>query len=212
MTKLSSVLKKLISEHTLNTAELARQTGVLQPVIHRIVSGETDNPKIGTLLPIANYFGISINELIGEETVLANQNVNPSMANNTLHKIPLLNWQEIKEWPNIIKRGDRGYIETSNKLCKNSYAVAVKDSTMLPRFPEGTILIIDTSLVPQDQDFVIVQTSLQNEPLFKQVFFDGDDIYLKPVNPDFKTLFLDKSINYHYLGILVEARTLFKQI
>ncbi len=47
-------------------AELAERTGIGQPVVHRIASGETHNPKLGTLRPLARYFGISIDTLIGE--------------------------------------------------------------------------------------------------------------------------------------------------
>ena len=67
---ISKTLKKLIADHKLNTMELARRTGIGQPVIYRLISGETDNPKIATLCALADYFGISVNQLIGETPIM----------------------------------------------------------------------------------------------------------------------------------------------
>lgn len=63
---ISENLKKLIEKYNLNTLELARRTGIGQPVIYRIMTGETDNPKIATVRTLADYFGISVNQLLGE--------------------------------------------------------------------------------------------------------------------------------------------------
>lgn len=68
--KLATILKELLQKNKISESELARKTGVCQPVIHRMASGETDNPKIKTLLPIARYFDISIDELIGDKPLI----------------------------------------------------------------------------------------------------------------------------------------------
>ena len=172
MTKLSTILKQLMSEDDINTSALARKTNILQPVMHRLVTGDTDNPRIDTLLPIAKYFGITVDQLMG--------------------KFPLP-------------------AERSASSSENSYTVTVKDSTMLPQFTEGTLLIVDPDLMPENGDFAIIELSSSDEPTFKQVFFDGADIYLKPLNPDFKTIHLAKNSMHRFLGVVVESRTNLKK-
>lgn len=65
MEKLSTILTHLMLEKGVNSAELARRSGVPQPVIYRLMTGATENPQVLTLKPIANYFGVSIEQLLG---------------------------------------------------------------------------------------------------------------------------------------------------
>ncbi len=205
MTKLSLVLKKLIPEHRLNTSELARLTGVLQPVLHRMVTGETDNPKIATLLPIAKHFNITVDQLMGEAPLdIASE----SLKLQNWHQIPLLDWPTVSQWPNVTASHT---VETNALISANAYALTVKDSTMSPRFPVGTLLIIDADLTPANQDFAVIELEPKEEPTFRQVFFDRNDIYLKPSNPDFKTIHLEKTSSYRFLGVVVESKTALKQ-
>lgn len=211
MKQLNSILKALMTEIRINESELARRTGIGQPVIHRICSGETDNPKVATLSPIANFFAISISQLIGDEPLPVNRipgTYNPGITGWT--QIPLLSWEQAANWPNLGESSKPTQtISTDLNLNENSYALTVKDVTMEPRFPEGTVLIVDPNLQPQDRDFVIVHINGQKLPSFKQVLIDGDNVYLKPLNPDFKTVLLDKQ--HKFLGVMVQARMNFKK-
>src|SRR5439155_6774459 len=89
----------------INESELARRTGIGQPVVHRICSGETDNPKVATLSPIANFFAISISQLIGDEPLSTDRipgTFNPDAQG--WRQIPLLDWEQIIAWPNLNKK------------------------------------------------------------------------------------------------------------
>lgn len=74
MENLSAVLTYLMFKNGLTSSELARKTGVAQPVIYRLMSGNTENPQILTLKPVADYFGISIEQLLGSSP-LNNQKI-----------------------------------------------------------------------------------------------------------------------------------------
>lgn len=206
MKKLHHILKALMAEVRINESELARRTGVGQPVIHRIASGETDNPKVGTLSPIANFFTISISQLIGDEPLPANRipgTFNPGVQG--WKQLPLLTWTQVLEWPHIPEQTKpTPTISIDHDVNEHAYALIVKDTTMEPRFPEGTTLIVDPGLQPQNRDFAIVYVDGQKLPSFKQVLIDGESTYLKPLNPDFKTVLLDK--NYKFLGVVVQTR------
>jgi transcriptional regulator with XRE-family HTH domain len=83
MKNLSSVLASLMSQHRLTSSELARQTGIAQPVIYRLVTGTTENPQIMTLKPIADYFKISIDQVLG----LTSLNHPKVLDNDLMHTI-----------------------------------------------------------------------------------------------------------------------------
>lgn len=63
--KLADVLSHLMHIKGINSAELARLIGIGQPVIYRLMTGVTANPQVFTLKPIADYFHISIDQLLG---------------------------------------------------------------------------------------------------------------------------------------------------
>jgi transcriptional regulator with XRE-family HTH domain len=64
---LSINLKWLLNEHSLTMAELARRCNLAGPVLFRVVTGIIRNPQIHTLLPIANYFNCSLENLANIE-------------------------------------------------------------------------------------------------------------------------------------------------
>ncbi len=209
--KLGPILKQLMAEQGLSESELARRTGIGQPVIHRMASGETDNPKVATLSPVANYFALSISQLIGDDALPADRvsgTHNPTSVQ--LHKLPILTWEQAILWPE--KKSDvqvAEYTATDMEVGENAYVLRVKDTTMRPRFPEDTLIVVDPSLKPQDRDFAIVHIDSYQQALFRQVLVDGGDTYLKPLNADFKIILL--SDRYKTLGVMVQARSDFKR-
>jgi transcriptional regulator with XRE-family HTH domain len=62
---LSIVLSFLMSSVGIKSAELARKTGVAQPVISRLMTGVTNNPQVLTIKPLADFFNISLEQLLG---------------------------------------------------------------------------------------------------------------------------------------------------
>jgi phage repressor protein C with HTH and peptisase S24 domain len=62
-----SILQKnldwLIKRKKTSPYELQRVTGVPQPTIHRIQTGESSDPRTKTLQPLADYFGVSVADL-----------------------------------------------------------------------------------------------------------------------------------------------------
>ncbi len=210
MSDLSSILKALMHEVGITVTELARRTGVGQPVIHRMASGETDNPKVGSLSPIAKFLNVTISQLVGDDPLPKERfkgSHNPYYRAWT--KLPLLSWEQAAQWPQRVYSEVQSYVSTEAVVSDLAFAVRVEDSTMNPRFPENTILIIDPEIKPQDKDFAAVYIEGHNKMQFKQILLDGPDLYLKPLNDDFQTNRVEKS--YKILGIMTQALTEFYQ-
>lgn len=204
MKNLNKILRALMEETRLSESELARRCQIGQPVIHRILSGETDNPRVATLSQIANYFSISISQLIGDSPLPSNRLPGThNLTANALSLVPLINWEQATHWPTDIN--NPSMVATDLVVEEGAFALMVKDNTMFPRFVEGMTLIIDPKRLAKNRDFVIVHLSEQPQAVFKQILTDGDDIYLKPLNPDFKTMLVDKS-RFRFIGTVIQAR------
>ncbi len=203
--KISETLSKLIKQQNLNTLELSRRTGIGQPVIYRIMSGETDNPKIATVCALADYFGITVNQLIGETPLPDKIH---KEAGDAAATIPIIEWENIANWPlgeMQLKKAERIISELGGK--PQVYALRMNDESMEPLFCQGSILIIDASKTPKDRNYAIIKHKNQKNPVFRQVLKDDDFDYLKPLNLDsekYKMKIFNKGDKYY--GVLIQAK------
>lgn len=207
MSKLSTILRTLMHEVGITVTELARQTNVGQPVIHRMASNETDNPKVLSLSPIAKFFNVNISQLIGDEPLDHDRfkgSHNPFYRKWS--RLPLLNWQQAVQWPEVlIPHEIQSYISTEANVSEHAFAIRMEDTTMAERFPLGTLLVVEPEMQAQDKDFVAIHIEGEEKIQLKQILMDGPDIYLKPLNPDFETKKLTKS--YRILGVMIQSLT-----
>ncbi|MFN7096854.1 MAG: helix-turn-helix transcriptional regulator [Gammaproteobacteria bacterium] len=72
---LSNNLKWLLSQYNISTSELARRCQLSQPVLHRLVVGDIDNPQLDTLLAICAYFNCSLDTLVFENLAANNDDL-----------------------------------------------------------------------------------------------------------------------------------------
>lgn len=73
----------------------------------------------------------------------------------------------------------------SGGSCSNlePYALRVLGDSMEPEFPEGCIVIVDPGHAPRDGSWVIVEFA--GDVFFRQMVFDGERRFLKPLNPKY---------------------------
>lgn len=201
--KLSENLKLLVERHNLNTMELARRTGIGQPVIYRIISGETEDPKISTIATLSDYFDVSIDELIGKK-IKGSENTKEISQSG----IPLITWKQAFEWPNISKTQLKNIslINSSVAPHKGLFAVQLMDDSMAPLFCSDAILIIDANKKAKSCSYVVAKIKEQKEVIFRQLIIDGDIRYLKPLNQNmekYKIKLVNEKIQI--VGVLLQA-------
>ncbi len=61
------------------------------------------------------------------------------------------------------------------------YALRVLGDSMEPEFPEGCVVIVDPGHVPRDGSYVIVEFA--GDVFFRQMAFEGERRFLRPLNP-----------------------------
>lgn len=63
------------------------------------------------------------------------------------------------------------------------YALRVVGDSMAPEFANGCVVIIDPGYVPRDGSYVVVEFA--GDVFFRQLVFDGERRFLKPLNPKY---------------------------
>jgi transcriptional regulator with XRE-family HTH domain len=201
---LSNNLKYLLKKKNLSITDLSRETGIPQPTITQLILGQSISPRITTLIPIATFFNITIDELIGIKNL-----IQPS-SGVVRYAIPILDWENIYKWINdndkFITENFNHWIATEKILGTNAFAL-FSTRTMEPLFRHKSILLIDTKANITDGSYVIYcdDSKLCN---IKRTLKDGAEIYLESISIHNKeTIKYNLSENKIY-GVVVESRLL----
>lgn len=74
-------------------------------------------------------------------------------------------------------------MEQSSCSALEPYALRVLGDSMEPEFADGCVIIVDPGHVPRDGSYVIVEFA--GDVFFRQLVFDGERRFLKPLNPKY---------------------------
>lgn len=175
--ELGLAIKKLRAEKKLSQAALAEKVKVSTPNISRYESGK-QNPEFETIKDIAEALDVKVSDLflIAEGT---NVKTGPD-----LHRVPLVSWVQAGNLKEIFMNNDLEnieWVETTYKARRFTYALRVVGDSMEPKFPEGSIIIVEPEEPAHNKSFVIARRD-GNKATFKQLIDDGSSKYLKPLN------------------------------
>ena len=170
-----SKLNELMLSQNMNQTEMARRSSVPQPTVHRILSGQSDDPKITTLRKMAETLGTSLGALEGE----SNKRHGGDLT------VPLIEWNQLTT-PKAAKLAP--LVPCPAKHGPNTFAARVKDNTMTAQYgrsyPEGSIIYIDpdqtNAAQPGDRVYALIEG---RTPSFKQYgIADDNQEFLQSIN------------------------------
>lgn len=158
MTTLAERLTSLMTDKGLSQAELARMTGLKQPSIFKIVSGQTLNPK--NILEIATALGVNAHWLkTGEgepdsDSVRVVNMYEPEVANTI--RVEILDIEASAGNGTFLTRSEQGLLAQEFDLdffrrqfgrtdAKNLKIIAVKGDSMAPTLESGDLLYVDVA-------------------------------------------------------------------
>jgi len=206
---ISQRLKYLMADKEIRVTDLARETKLPQPTVHRIVTGISPNPHSRSLKPIADFFGITLDQLKGKKPI-SWLNIKGLLKSQmtTTKEVPLLPWDDACHWQQKLTSHDYTSVVTTDvNISHHGFALIIPDNSMDPVFPINTILIIDPEREMEDKKYVLVRLKEANELLFRQLSIDGKQYYLKPlnINEEKYTIKLFTSAD-QYIGTLVQIK------
>jgi transcriptional regulator with XRE-family HTH domain len=207
---LGNVLTSLMTECEIDDIFLSKQTGIPVSTLSRLRTNADSNPTAHTLRPIAKFFDISIGQLLGDEPLPLDRIPGTHVPTPFVTtKIPVLKWDWIDDWKNgtieKYKPDMTHWVSTERNVSEKAFALTVQtDSLGLP-FRKGSLLIIESEKIPNDGDLILIKMSSSEPIVLKQIVRDGNDIYVKSVNPELKGIKLISN-DASFYGVLIETR------
>lgn len=128
-------------------------------------------------------------------------------------RLPLISWVQAGDWceaVDIFEPGDaEEWIPFAANHSDRSFALRVRGPSMLPKFQEGEIIVVDPSVSADSGRFVIAKKGGTNEATFKQLMIDGGETYLRALNPDWPEPIIRMTEEWHICGVVIAKMELF---
>lgn len=185
-------LKLLLKLNNLSGNDLSNITRVPPATIHKVRSGVITNPTIDTLLPLANYFKITLEDFL--HTKLTGTQDLTAIANTS--RIPLI---ELKNADNITSENIIRYIGSDYQAREKAFFISIPNDGMF--FAKDSLLLVDKSEAAKSHDYVIVKNRKSTLVSVKKIIFD-DKYYLASIVTGLETQLYDYN-EYIVIGVVV---------
>ncbi|MDR1254449.1 MAG: helix-turn-helix transcriptional regulator [Puniceicoccales bacterium] len=201
---IGKMIRILMNEVRMTEADLCRGVNLPQTTINRLLSCQTNDPRISTVVAIAKFFDVTIEQLLGNEPILSLQ-TSKTIKGSIL---PILAWEQIAS--RLSQDGSMPedvyvhWIKTEKTLNPGSFATYNPTSTDDFFGGHGLLLINPyTDLEIVDGQIVLVDFNENNFGL-RQAFKEGNDIFLKRLFSPFEINLLSQAQMIR--GYVVEVR------
>ena len=211
--KIGQNITLLMDACNIDATELSQQTGLPCSTISRLRSNTTEfSPNLSSLIPIAEFFRVTLSQLVGEEPITKEAYGTFKLNKIKKHSIPVLNSENIFEYlaSNQIKNSP--LINIDLILSENAFAYINHGNAMDPQFPDKTLLIMDPNLETENLDHVLVVQNGKRTPIFRQILIDGEDKYLRTLNPAFNEFVKVTNDSHTIIGVMVQSQRNFKNL
>jgi transcriptional regulator with XRE-family HTH domain len=184
-------IRALMHQKGMSDADLARKTGISPATLSRVLSLETEDPRISTLTAIAEALGSTVGYLLHSERA---------------YPIPILDWKEmlafVRDSSSVSARTEW---LTVNSPKKPGTFAARATPCMAPRFREGSIIVVEPGDLHGDFQVAVVSIG-GGVPSPRRIVRDSGEIHLKPMSQsnNESEMVLNESVTV--LGVVTESR------
>lgn len=201
-------LEYLIEMRGTNPHELQKATGVPQPTVHRILTGESADPRTATLQPLADYFEVTVAALrdrdLAAEAWSATANSRQQLGDEFEEAPMITRKPQLIPVVGRVQAGDGGLLNIDDfniehpegyllwyATCPDAYALRIRGESMSPRYLPGEFAGVDpcSEVLPSDEVIVFLRDGRR---MIKRLLWqrDGQACY-ESVNKDHPNIVLD---------------------
>lgn len=182
ISSLANNLQTLLDKHNLKISHLSQEIDVTISTLSKLINRQIEDPRATTLKQIATYFNVTIDELLGLNTVKVKQGGISKQFSN----IPIYSAEQIQKINSLAHVNANGHklleIDNSNDDYFISHATGL---AMMPLFNETTQILFRKAESANNKQFVLYHNTKTNVIALRQLLVDGDSKILKPTNSDF---------------------------
>lgn len=199
----------------LRQGELAEKAGLTQTSISDLERGKSK--ATAHVVKIADACGVSaiwLSDNVGPMVVDSKKeesNVSLAAQNPQSFRYPVISWVSAGSWAEAVEPypvgiSDRYEFSEYNSKGPAFWLEVKGDSMTSPvgtSIAQGSLILVDTEVEATPGKLVVAKLPDSNEATFKKLVSDGGRLYLKPLNPAYRTEVFDE--NCRIVGVVVQA-------
>ncbi|AVE52884.1 LexA family transcriptional regulator [Serratia marcescens] len=194
----------------LRSTHLMDATGASKGTVSQWVNGGTA-PSAKFISKLAEVLGVS-ERWLTEGGLIEESKGNAYPGPDLRRRVPLLSSVQAGSWKEIVEgnlQDVNEWIETTAKVSPYSFSLRVSGDSMDGppgqgvSIPNGSIVIVDPEVEALNGRIVVARVNGSNEATVKKLAIDGPNIYLMPLNPNFKPIPFDE--NCVIIGVCVRV-------
>ncbi|MBO1894199.1 LexA family transcriptional regulator [Shewanella sp. BF02_Schw] len=185
----------------LTQEQLAKIVGVSQNSIHKIEDGTTRKPR--NIIEIARAIKCSPDWLLYGRDSSDFKNITPGPDIKGF--FPLISWVQAGAWSSI---EEIHALEAERFPCpvacsNQTFVLKVQGVSMEPTFRDGDLIFVDPETEWRHGAYVVARLDEHNEATFKQLVIEGNQKFLKPLNPNWPEQLIPINGNCSIVGVVV---------
>ena len=203
----------LTRKFNITEAELSRKANLPQATLNRLLKGTTDDPRASTLKAIADFFNISVDQLLSKQLLqestfdttrlpIYHMDQSQSVLENFKSNLNL-------DWATLLTKKEEQSVEVEPSISDRCMAFEVKGDSMFPQFIEGIFVIVDRTVAAKHRDFVIYLLASSKQLVLRQYIEEEQNRILKPINYGYKPIQIDKKDIF--IGTVIQAKSDFRK-
>lgn len=192
-------IKQLRERLNISQSKLAKDLGFGRSTICQYEKG-TRTPDNKTLMQLADYFGVTVDYLLGRnESYIENE-----VDLNDNYAIPLVG-RVVAGMPVESEENIEGYIYINYKPKEDYFALRVRGDSMIGAgIRDGAILVVRKQNYADNNDIIVAL--LNGEQTVKRFKQYSDSAFLMPENQHYEPIPIPKDADFLILGKVVEIR------
>lgn len=217
-----------MSELKLSEGALGRKSGVPQPTIHRIITGQTPSPRQDTVEKIARALRVSSHWLwnggtdedlkFSRKLPLFSDSSNIEPGPRIKGSVPLISWVQAGAWCDVPESSNtedaEQWLPCAVSHSPQTYALRVRGLSMFNpherrSFRDGDIIFVDPMKSYENGSLVIAKLSGTEEATFKQIVTEGSRTFLKPLNPTWPDPIIELPPDTIICGVVISKLEIF---
>lgn len=171
-----------------NESQLAKQVGMAQTTVNKLITGVSADPRISTLTPIAEHFKIPLDTLLSENPSFTDIKEN---APKDLF-IPVLSYDELADIYDDLEALNMAtwpyWYPIPQQDSQHYYGIRLTPKQLLKPFEQTSLLIIKNEPKLNNNTHCLVKHLSSNSINIKQVFFENGKPWLLPLQAELPTI------------------------
>ncbi|WP_176475690.1 XRE family transcriptional regulator [Halomonas salipaludis] len=213
------VLARLIEASGKRPTEVARESGVAQSTLSRILQGKIESPTDRQVQKLAEYFGVTTDQLRGRQPVeLADlfslrthdlpKSKDVAPAPQAIGLCPEISWVQAGAWTEVchVERDPEAitWHPRPAGASEQTFVLRVVGESMAPEYLPGTLIYVDPERAPENGKDVVAVMTETGEATFKRLIEEpGHGRMLKALNPAWHEPYIKINGNCRVVGVVV---------